>query len=67
MARWPEKKDSVKSEALKGVAVKGFLLAPGQKIKVVKGESPAHDRSETVPGIRVGKMGKYGPHEESNR
>lgn len=67
MARWPEKTEKVKAEAPKGVAVKGVLLPPGQKIKVVTGESPASDKSETVPGFRVGKMGKYGPHEESNR
>ena len=60
MARWPAKE--VKAEAPKGVAVKGVLLPPGAKVKVVD-ESPAHDKSETVPGIRVGKMGKYGPHD----
>ena len=63
MARWPAKEEKVKAEAPKGVAVKGILLPPGTKVKVVNGESPAHDKSETVPGIRVGKMGKYGPHD----
>ena len=57
MARWPAKEE--KAEAPKGVAVKG-ILKPGEKIKVVKGESLASDRNETVPGIKEGKVGKYG-------
>lgn len=54
------KEQEHKAEAPKGVAIKGILLPPGEKIKVVKGESPAHDKSETVPGFREGKKGKYG-------
>lgn len=35
-------------------------LEPGEKIKVAKGDSPHHDRTETAPGINEGKKGKFG-------
>ena len=38
---------------------KSTLLEAGKKVKVVD-ESEAMDRSETVRGLREGKVGKYG-------
>ena len=47
-------KDAVKEKE----APKKTTLGSGEKVKVVK-DSPAHDKTETVPGIREGKVGKY--------
>ena len=47
-----EEKDEVKED-------KKWFLKAGEKIKQVKGDSAAHDKTEAPPGIMVGKGPKF--------
>lgn len=51
--------DAVKEQKEKKEVKKSTVLEPGQKVKTVK-ESTAYDKTETVPGIREGKVGAFG-------
>ena len=54
-ARKPENR--AKHEAR--VESKRLHLESGEKIKQVKGDSPAYDKTEAPPGIMVGKVKKF--------
>ena len=38
---------------------KRYHLEAGEKIKLAKGDTPVHDRTEAPPGIMVGKAPKF--------
>lgn len=59
MAR-PKKEEDIKPEVeVQENTEKKLILDSGEPVKVVSGDSEAHNRAETVKGIREGKVGKF--------